>query len=184
MLALSPRAVERLESYTPARPLPKIFRLTRGGKLIEGIFRGDTINTPSLLCVEDAIDSLNWAKSIGGLNGTIRIAEENLARVANWVAASDWIDFLARTPETRSCTSICLRIVDPAFTNLPSEDQATTAKQVVSLLADEGVALDVGSYRAAPPGFRVWGGATVESDDIEALLPWFDWAYAEVSSPG
>ncbi|MGE4609143.1 MAG: phosphoserine transaminase [Myxococcota bacterium] len=181
MLALSPRAVERLESYTPARPLPKIFRLTLGGKLIEGIFLGETINTPSLLCVEDAIDSLSWVKSIGGLTGTIRRAEENLTCVANWVAASDWVDFLARSPETRSCTSICLRIVDPAFTNLSAEDQTATAKRVVSLLADEGVALDVGSYRDAPPGFRVWGGATVENDDVAALLPWFDWAYAEVS---
>lgn len=184
MLALSPRAVERLESYVPARPLPKIFRLTQGGKLIEGIFRGDTINTPSLLCVEDAIDSLRWAKSIGGLTVTIRRAEENLTRVANWVASSPWVDFLARTPQTRSCTSICLRIVDPAFAKLSAQDQAANARQVVSLLADEGVALDVGSYRDAPAGLRVWGGATVEADDIEALLPWFDWAYAEVSRPG
>jgi len=182
MLALSPRAVERLESYTPARPLPKIFRLTKAGKLIEGIFKGDTINTPSLLCVEDAIDSLNWAKSVGGLAETIRRSEANLARVADWVRASDWIDFLARTPETRSCTSICLRIVDPGFASLADDEQAAAAKRVVSLLADEGVALDVGSYRDAPPGFRVWGGATVELDDMAALLPWFDWAYAEVSS--
>jgi len=182
MLALSPRAVERLESYRPERPLPKIFRLTKAGKLIEGIFRGDTINTPSLLCVEDAIDSLGWAKSIGGLTAMIRRSEKNLAQVANWVAASDWVDFLARSESTRSCTSICLRIVDPAFSKLSIEDQGATAKQVVGLLADEGVALDVGSYRDAPPGFRVWGGATIETDDIGALLPWFDWAYAEVSA--
>ncbi len=182
MLALSPRAVERLENYTPARPLPKIFRLTKRGKLIEGIFRGDTINTPSLLCVEDAIDSLNWAKSVGGLAGTIQRSEDNLALVADWVSASDWVDFLARAPETRSCTSICLRIVDPAFTGLSVDDQAATAKRVVEMLADEQVALDVGSYRDAPPGFRVWGGATVENDDIAALLPWFDWAYGEVSN--
>jgi len=180
MLALSPRAVERLQSFEPPRPLPKIFRLTKGGKLIEGIFRGDTINTPSLLCVEDAIDSLEWAKTIGGLPATIARSEQNLARVAEWVDKSDWVDFLARDPRTRSCTSICLRVVDPAFQGLSADDQAETANRVVGLLSDERVADDIGAYRDAPPGFRIWGGATVETGDVEALLPWIDWGYAQV----
>ncbi|MFQ5415569.1 MAG: phosphoserine transaminase [Myxococcota bacterium] len=180
MLALSPRAVERLESYAPPWPLPKIFRLTKGGKLIEGIFRGETINTPSLLCVEDALDSLAWLEEIGGRKVAQERSEANLASIARWVDGVGWVDFLAARPELRSCTSICLQIVDPWFLGLSEEDRAAAAKRVVNLLAEENVAYDIGSYRDAPPGLRVWGGATVESDDIQALLPWLDWAYDEV----
>jgi phosphoserine aminotransferase len=180
MLALSPRAVERLESYTPPWPLPKIFRLTKGGKLIEGIFRGETINTPSLLCVEDALDSLAWVEEIGGRKVAQERSEANLASVAHWVEGADWVGFLANRRELRSCTSICLQIVDPWFRELREEDRAGTAKRVVALLAEENVAFDIGSHRDAPPGLRVWGGVTVENGDIEALLPWLDWAYDEV----
>ena len=179
MLALSPRAVERLESYTPPWPLPKIFRMTKGGKLIEGIFSGATINTPSMLCVEDAIDALAWVESLGGCGEVQARSDANLASVARWVDATPWVDFLAAQPANRSCTSICLRIVDPWFQGLAEDQQAATAKAMVTLLDGEGVAFDVGSYRDAPPGLRVWGGATVENDDIEALLPWLDWAFAE-----
>jgi phosphoserine aminotransferase len=179
MLALSPRAVERLESYTPPWPLPKIFRMTKGGKLIEGIFRGATINTPSMVCVEDAIDALAWVEGLGGCGEVRARSEANLASIARWVDATPWVDFLAAQPENRSCTSICLRIVDPWFRGLAEDEQAATAKAMVTLLDGEGVAFDVGSYRDAPPGLRVWGGATVENDDIEAVLPWLDWAFAE-----
>ena len=184
MLALSPRAVERLESYTPPWPLPKIFRLTKGGKLIEGIFSGATINTPSMLCVEDAIDALAWVESLGGCGEVQARSDANLASVARWVDATPWVDFLAAQPANRSCTSICLRIVDPWFQGLAEDQQAATAKAMVTLLDGEGVAFDVGSYRDAPPGLRVWGGATVENDDIEALLPWLDWAFAETKKRG
>jgi phosphoserine aminotransferase len=180
MIALSPRAVARLESEAAPRPLPKIFRLTKGGKLIEGIFRGDTINTPSMLCTEDAIDGLRWLESIGGVAGSIARAEANLAAVADWVDKTPWVDFLARDPATRSCTSICLRIVDAWFAALDSDAQSAAAKQIVSLLEAEGVAYDIGGYRDAPPGLRIWGGTTVERADLEALLPWLDWAFAEV----
>ncbi len=182
VLILSPRAVERLETYQPAWPIPKIFRLTKKGKLIEGIFKGDTINTPSMLCVEDALDGLIWAESIGGLPGLIRRSEANLKAIANWVEQSSWADFLAEKPETRSCTSICLKIVDSWFTSLNSEEQAQCAKKVAKLLEKQQVAYDIASYRAAPPGLRIWGGATVETEDIEALLPWLDWAYASVKA--
>ncbi len=182
MLALSPRAVARLESHTPVWPLPKIFRLTKGGKLNEGVFRGETINTPSLLCVEDAIDGLRWAESLGGLAGLIARSEANLAAVSKWVEASDWVDFLAESPATRSCTSICLKVVDPWFTGQDAERQAAIAKRLVALLDEEGVAYDIGAYRDAPPGLRIWGGATVETSDIEALLPWLEWAYASVKA--
>jgi len=182
MLALSPRAVERLESYTPDRPLPKIFRLTKGGKLIEGVFKGETINTPSMLAVEDALDGLRWAEQIGGLSALISRSEANLKTVADWGAASDWADFLAERPETRSCTSICLKIVDPWFLSLDADAQAATAKRLAALLEEEGVAYDIGSYRDAPVGLRLWGGATVESADMAALLPWLDWAYGAVKS--
>jgi phosphoserine aminotransferase len=182
MLALSPRAVERLESYTPDRPLPKIFRLTKGGKLIEGIFKGETINTPSMLAVEDALDGLKWAEEIGGLPALIARSEANLKAVADWVEASDWAGFLAETPETRSCTSICLKIVDPWFLSLDAEAQAATAKRLAALLEEEGVAYDVGGYRDAPVGLRLWGGATVEPADMAALLPWLDWAYGAVKT--
>jgi len=182
MLALSPRAVERLQTYKPAWPLPKIFRLTSGGKLSEGIFRGETINTPSMLCVEDAIDGLRWAEQIGGLPGLVARSEANLATVAAWVQTRDWVDFLADTPATRSCTSICLKIAAPWFTTLGAEARADAAKQIAGLLDKEGVAYDIGSYRDAPPGLRIWGGATVETSDIAALLPWLDWAYLQAAS--
>jgi phosphoserine aminotransferase len=174
MLALSPRAVARLESHRPAWPLPKIFRLTKGGKLIEGIFQGETINTPSLLCVEDALDGLRWAEAIGGLPALIARAEGNLALVAEWVARSDWAAFLAEEPATRSCTSVCLR-----FTALPPERQAEVARRMAAFLEREGVALDAAHYRDAPPGLRLWCGATVEREDVARVLPWLDAAYAE-----
>jgi phosphoserine aminotransferase len=177
MLILSPRAVERLESYKPAWPLPKIFRLTSGGKLIEGIFKGETINTPSMLCVEDYLDALAWAKSIGGLEGLKARADANLAVIEKFVAANDWIGFLAKTPETRSNTSVCLQFTDPAIVALPDDAQAAFAKGVVATLEKEGVALDIGAYRDAPPGLRVWAGATVEAADLEALMPWLAYAY-------
>lgn len=178
MLVLSPRAVERLESAPPPRPLPKIFRLTKGGKLIEGIFKGETINTPSMLAVEDAIDGLKWAEAIGGLPALIARSEANLTAVADWVAEHPWISFLAGDPAVRSCTSICLVITDPDVTALPAAAQEAVAKKIVSLLDKEGVAYDIGSYRDAPAGLRLWGGATVETADIAALLPWLDWAFA------
>jgi phosphoserine aminotransferase len=181
MLALSPRAVARLETYKPAWPLPKIFRLTSGGKLIEGVFKGETINTPSMLCVEDALDGLRWAESIGGLSALIRRCEANLALVADWVARTDWVDFLAEEPATRSCTSICLKIVAPWFADLAPDAQAKVAKQLVGLVEKAGAGLDIGAYRDAPPGLRIWAGATVEADDVAALLPWLDWAYGQVA---
>jgi phosphoserine aminotransferase len=180
MLSLSPRAVERLERFPSPRPLPKIFQLTRSGVLIEGIFAGDTINTPSMLCVEDALDSLEWAESLGGRTAICERSEANLACVETWVDETAWVDFLASRREIRSCTSICLKIVDPWFQALDPTAQTATAKRLTALLEDEGAAFDVGSYRDAPPGLRVWGGATVEREDLEALFPWFDWAYAEV----
>ncbi|WP_297366465.1 phosphoserine transaminase [Acidocella sp.] len=181
MLALSPRAVERLLTYKPAWPLPKIFRLTSKDKLIEGIFVGETINTPSMLCVEDALDGLRWAESIGGLKGLIARSEANLKAVADWVEGNERVRFLAQTPETRSNTSICLAIDAPWFTALDAEAQAKAAKAVASLLEKEGVALDAGAYRDAPPGLRIWGGATVETSDIAALLPWIDYAVDTVA---
>jgi len=184
MLSLSPRAVERLESFKPPRPLPKIFRLTKGGKLIEGIFRGDTINTPSMLCVEDAIDALRWVESIGGRDEVRKRSEANLDVIAEWVDRSPWVGFLASRPETRSCTSVCLQILDSWFHKLEPEEQVATAKSVARILDEEGIAFDIGSYRDAPPGLRVWVGATVERSDVEALLPWLDWAYAEVKGSG
>ncbi len=180
MLALSPRAVARLESYTPPRPLPKIFRLTKKGKLDAAIFEGATINTPSMLCVEDALDGLAWAEQIGGLRGLIARSESNLAVIAEWVARTPWVAFLARNPQTRSCTSICLAIVDPWFTSLAPDAQQEAIAALAALLEKEEVALDIGSYREAPPGLRIWGGATVERADIEALLPWLDWAFGEI----
>jgi phosphoserine aminotransferase len=180
MIALSPRAVQRLETYKPAWPLPKIFRLTKGGKLIDGIFAGETINTPSMLCVEDALDGLRWAESIGGLPALIARSRRNLAVLERWVSHSDWAGFLATDPATRSSTSICLVITAAWFTRLPAEAQAAAAKKLATLLEREAVALDIGAYRDAPPGLLIWGGATVESADIEALLPWLDWAEAEV----
>jgi len=180
VLILSPRAVERLETYQPAWPLPKIFRMTKGGKFMEAVFRADTINTPSMLVIEDALDGLRWAAGIGGLPELIRRSEANLAAVAAWVERTPWVDFLAEDPRTRSCTSICLKIVDPWFTGLEAEERAQVAKKVTSLLETEDVAYDIAPYREAPPGIRIWGGATVEKSDLEALFPWLDWAYAEV----
>jgi phosphoserine aminotransferase len=177
MLVLSPRAVARLESYTPDRPLPKIFRMTKGGKLIEGIFEGETINTPSMLAVEDAIDGLRWAQSVGGLPELIRRSESNLAAVVDRQGKSKWFDFLAQRPETRSCTSICLRIVAPKIAALDLEQQAKFVKDIASYLEKEGVAYDIASYRDAPPGLRIWGGATVETKDMEAILDWLDYAF-------
>jgi phosphoserine aminotransferase len=181
MLALSPRAVERLETYTPPWPLPKLFRLTSKGKISEGIFKGETINTPSMLCVEDAVDGLRWSESLGGLPALIGRSQANLAAVAAWVAKSDWAGFLAEDPAIRSCTSICLKITAPWFAALPADGQAKAAKQLASLLDKQGVAYDIGAYRDAPPGLRIWAGATVETSDVEALLPWLDWAAASVA---
>ncbi len=179
MLILGPRAVERLESYAPPWPLPKIFRMIKGGKLSEAIFQADTINTPSMLCVEDALDGLRWAEEIGGLPELVRRSEANLAAVAEWVARTPWVEFLAEDPAIRSSTSICLKIVDPWFTGLTPEEQAGIPKKMASLLEAEGAAYDVASYRDAPAGLRVWGGATVSTSDLEALFPWLDWAYEE-----
>lgn len=180
VIVLSPRAVERLESYTPDRPLPKIFRLTKGGKLIEGVFEGSTINTPSMLCVEDAIDGLKWAKSIGGLSKLIERSNNNLQVLEDWVAKSDWIDFLVEDKSIRSNTSICLIITDKWYQSLSKEEQAAKAKELVSLMAKEQVAYDIGSYRDAPPGLRIWGGATIESKDMEALTHWLDWGFGQI----
>lgn len=177
MLILSPRAVERLESYKPAWPLPKIFRLTSGGKLIEGIFSGETINTPSMLCVEDYIDALNWAKSLGGLDGLVGRADRNFAVLDAFVERTPWIANLAKVPATRSNTSVCLTIVDPEITALDKDAQANFAKNLVAVLEKEGVAYDIGAYRDAPSGLRIWAGATVETADLEALTLWLDWAF-------
>jgi len=179
MIILSPRAVERLETYKPAWPLPKVFRMTKGGKLIEGIFEGETINTPSMLCVEDYIDALQWAKSVGGQKGLFARADANAKAIADWAAKTPWIDFLARVPATRSNTSVCLKVVDEAVTALPAEAQAAFAKALAGALEKEKVAFDIGAYRDAPPGLRIWCGATVEKADIEVLTLWLDWAFAQ-----
>ena len=182
MIALSPRAVQRLETFTPDRPMPKIFQMTKGGKLISGLFQGETINTPSMLCVEDALDALTWAESIGGLPTLLARSNANLQALKSWVEKSSWAGFLAADAASRSNTSICLKVVDPASTSLSTDDQQKHAKSMVSLLEKAGAAFDIGAYRDAPPGLRIWGGATVDTSDIEALLPWLDWAYAEVQS--
>jgi phosphoserine aminotransferase len=182
MLILSPRAVERLETYAPAWPLPKIFRLTNNGKLIKGIFDGDTINTPSMLCVEDYVDALEWAKSIGGLDGLIKRADANLKAIADWAAKTPWVDFLAKTEATRSNTSVCLKIVDPAIVAKSAEEQAAFVKKIPALLEAENVAYDIDGYRDAPPGLRVWCGATVETADVVALTRWLDWAFEKAKA--
>jgi phosphoserine aminotransferase len=182
MLILSPRAVERLETHKPAWPMPKLFRLTKGGKLNAEIFEGATINTPSMLCVEDYLDALKWAQSIGGLTELKARADANLQVLESWVARTPWVDFLAADPACRSNTSVCLKVVDPRIAALPAEGQADFAKRLASLLEKEGVALDAGGYRDAPPGLRIWCGATVEADDLEALTPWLDWAFAALSA--
>ncbi|SFJ57609.1 phosphoserine transaminase [Aerobium aerolatum] len=179
MLILSPRAVARLESYTPSWPMPKIFRMTKGGKLIEGIFKGETINTPSMLCVEDYIDALEWSKSIGGLDGLVGRAEANFAVLNAFVEKSDWLANLAVDPVTRSNTSVCLTIVDPQVAALDKDAQAAFAKGIVSALEKEVVAYDIGAYRDAPSGLRIWTGATVETADVEKLTAWLDWAFAQ-----
>jgi phosphoserine aminotransferase len=178
MLILSPRAVERLESYSPPWPIPKIFRMTKGGKLIEGIFAGETINTPSMLCVEDYLDALEWAKSAGGLAALGARADANAGAIADWVARTPWIDFLAREPSLRSNTSVCLKVVDPTVTRLSADAQGAFVKGIAAALEKEGVAYDIDAYRDAPPGLRVWCGSTVETSDVEALTRWLDWAYA------
>jgi phosphoserine aminotransferase len=182
MLILSPRAVERLESHTPHWPVPKIFRLTKGGRLNRRIFEGETINTPSMLCVEDYLDALAWAESVGGLDELIARSDRNARAVSDWVERTTWIDFLAGEAETRSNTSVCLRVVDAEILSRTAEEQAAFAGKIVRLLEDEGVAFDIGAYRDAPPGLRVWCGATVETSDVESLLPWLDWAFATLRS--
>jgi phosphoserine aminotransferase len=182
MLILSPRAVERLETHKPTWPLPKIFRLTKGGKLNEGIFAGETINTPSMLCVEDYLDALQWAKSTGGLTATITRSDANAKVLSDWVAATAWVDHLAKHANERSNTSVCLKVVDPVVTRLSGDEQAAFAKTLAGLLEKEGVAYDIAFYRDAPPGLRIWCGATVEQRDIEALTPWLDWAFAEAKA--
>jgi phosphoserine aminotransferase len=178
MLVLSPRAAERLTSYKPAWPLPKIFRLTKGGRINEGIFAGETVNTPSMLCVEDYIDTLQWAKSIGGLGAVMARADANAKVVADWVARTAWVEFLARDPATRSNTSVCLKVVDPQVTALAPDAQAAFATALAAAVEKEGAGYDLGHYRDAPPGLRIWCGATVEAADVEILTQWLDWAFA------
>jgi len=182
VLILSPRAVARLESYSPAWPMPKLFRMTKGGKVNLEIFEGATINTPSMLCVEDAIDALKWGERIGGLAEMQRRADANLDALARWVAKTDWVEFLAADPALRSNTSVCLKVVDPRVTALDDAAQADFAKKLASILEKEGVALDIGGYRDAPPGLRIWCGATVETSDLDALTPWLDWAFASLAA--
>jgi phosphoserine aminotransferase len=178
MLVLGPRAIERLTTYTPPRPLPKIFRLTEGGKLIEAIFEGWTINTPSMLCVEDYLDALTWAKRIGGLAALVGRTEANAEALAAWIARTAWIDFLAKDPAIRSNTSVCLQLVDPAIAGLAQEKRRAFVDKIVQRLEEEDIAYDIGAYRLSPPGLRIWCGPTVETQDIERLTPWLDWAYA------
>lgn len=182
MLILSPRAVARLESYNPPWPLPKIFRMTKGGKLNEGIFQGETINTPSMLCVEDYLDTLNWAKSVGGLRALMARADANTKVLSDWAAKTPWVDFLASDPAIRSNTSVCMKVVDPQVTSLAADKQAEFAKALVNAIEKEGAAYDIGAYRDAPAGLRVWCGATVEAKDVEALTHWLDWAFAEAKA--
>lgn len=182
MIVLSPRAVDRLESFTPDRPLPKIFRMTKGGKLNKSIFEGATINTPSMLAVEDCLDALNWVQSIGGLKASIARTKDNLKVIEDWVESSDWADFLAQNPAIRSRTSICVAVKDPWFHSMDAEGQSAFIQSVCKLLDENSVAYDIKGYRSAPAGLRIWGGATVETQDIQALLPWLDWAYQTVKS--
>jgi phosphoserine aminotransferase len=182
MLVLSPRAVARLESYTPPWPLPKIFRMTKGGKLNQGIFEGETINTPSMLCVEDYLDALNWGKSIGGLKALMARADANTKVLADWKAKTPWIDFLAKDPAIRSNTSVCLKVIDPAITSLNPDAQSDFAKKLVALVEKEGAGYDFAHYRDAPAGLRIWCGATVEASDVALLTQWIDWAFAETKA--
>jgi len=183
MLILGPRAVERLENYTPPWPLPKLFRLRRNGRLIEDLFEGSTINTPSMLCLEDYLAALAFVESVGGLKGTIARSNANAAVIAAWVERTPWIDFLARVPETRSNTSVCLKIVDPDILALPESVRADVPRRIATLLDHENVAKDIASHRLAPSGLRIWTGATVERSDVEALMPWLDWAFHHVRQP-
>ena len=182
MLILSPRAVARLESYVPAWPMPKIFRMTKGGKVALDIFEGATINTPSMLCVEDYLDALKWGASVGGLAGLVQRSNANLQALAEWVDKTSWVEFLAESADIRSNTSVCIKVVDKRVTSLPAEGQAEFAKKLASLLEKEGVALDAGAYRDAPPGLRIWCGATVDASDVEALTPWMDWAFETLAA--
>jgi phosphoserine aminotransferase len=182
MIALSPRAVERLQTYSPPWPMPKIFRLTKDSELIEGIFRGETINTPSMVAVEDALDGLTWAEGLGGLTALIERSESNLAAISAWVEKSDWAGFLAEDIAQRSSTSVCLKITDPWFAALDAAAQSSVPKKIDALLESEGASFDINGYRDAPPGLRIWAGATVETSDLEALFPWLDWAYATVKA--
>ncbi|MGC1663628.1 MAG: phosphoserine transaminase [Bradyrhizobium sp.] len=182
MLVLSPRAVERLESYKPAWPLPKIFRMTKGGKLNEGIFVGETINTPSMLCVEDYLDALNWAKSVGGLKALMARADKNLKVLADWQAKTPWIDFLARTPAIRSNTSVCMKVTDPVIASLTSDAQIDFIKKMVGLVEKESAGYDFAGHRDAPAGLRIWCGATIETSDVALLTQWIDWAFAETKA--
>jgi phosphoserine aminotransferase len=178
MIILSPRAVARLESYTPPWPLPKIFRLTKGGKLIDGVFVGETINTPSMLCVEDWLDALNWARSIGGVSATMARSDRNLKVLSDWVARTPWVEFLARDPATRSNTSVCFVVADPAVAALDRDGREAFSRGIAATLDKEGIAYDIAYYRDAPPGLRIWAGATIEASDLEILTEWLDWAYA------
>jgi phosphoserine aminotransferase len=182
MLALSPRAVERLENYTPAWPLPKVFRMTKGGKLIEGLFRGETLNTPSMLCVEDALDALKWMEAAGGGAAMVARSDASLTAVADWVATTSWVDFLPESTDIRSSTSICLKYVEPEIASLPVDDLRAFSKALAGRLEAEGIAFDTNNHRDAPPSLRIWGGATVDPDDMAALLPWLDWSYHETKS--
>ncbi len=182
MLILSPRAVARLESYVPPWPLPKIFRMTKGGKLNAGIFEGETINTPSMLCVEDYLDALDWAKSVGGLKALIARADASTKALADWQAKTPWVDFLAKDAAIRSNTSVCMKVVDPAITSLSADAQADFAKKLVAAVEKEGAGYDLGAYRDAPPGLRIWCGATVEASDVAVLTQWLDWAFAETKA--
>ena len=182
MIALSPRAVERLENYVPPWPLPKIFRMTKEGALSEGIFRGETINTPSMVCVEDALDGLQWAESLGGGDALIARSKSNLAAISDWVRATEWVDFLAENADERSCTSVCLKIIDPWFRKQKADTQSLVPKEMDRLLEQAGAAFDVNGYRDAPPGIRIWAGSTVETSDLRTLMPWLDWAFAEAKA--
>lgn len=184
MLALSPRAVKRLESHDAMRPLPKVFRLTKGGKLNEGIFKGATINTPSMLAVEDLHSALDWAESIGGASALEKRTEMNFQAIDSWVEETPWIDWLASDPQTRSRTSMCLKIVDPSFAALPDQSKKEVTTKIITVLRDKNIAFDIGSYRTAPAGFRLWGGPTIDTDEFVKLVPWLDWAYQQIMSSG
>ncbi|MBI1358695.1 MAG: phosphoserine transaminase [Alphaproteobacteria bacterium] len=182
MLILSPRAIQRLETYTPAWPMPKLFRMAKGGKVTEGIFAGETINTPSMLAVEDYLDALGWVESLGGVEAMYKRSDANLAVMEKWVAKTPWVEFLAADPKVRSNTSVTFSIVDPRVTKLDEAGQQAFVKSFTGLLEKEGAAFDIGGYKAAPPGLRIWCGATVDASDLEAVTPWLDWAFATAAA--